>query len=84
MFLEGLKFGLGLVAGMSVLSVLSLLAVVVVELFSYRQRKRRGYMYAANARSLRHARPQIRERAVFCFRFRADDWIPMRDKTKHL
>lgn len=84
MFLEGLKFGLGLVAGMSVLSVLSLLGIVVVELLSYWQRKRRGRMYVAKTRALQRVTRQIREHAVFCFRFRTDDWIRMRDKTKHL
>ena len=84
MFLEGLKFALGFVAGMSVLWVLCLLGIALVELFSYWQRKRRGRMYVAQARALQRVAPQIREHAVYCFRFRTDDWIRMRDKTKHL
>lgn len=84
MFLEGLKFALGFVAGMSILSGLLILALAVAELFAHWRKKRRCRLWETKARGLQRVMPQIREHAVFCFRFRTDDWIPTRDKTKYL
>lgn len=84
MFLAGLKFALGFVTGMSILSGLSLLALAGADLFTHWRKRRRRRLWETRARALRHVMPQIREHAVFCFRFRTDDWIETRDKTKYL
>jgi len=84
MFLAGLKFALGLVAGLVLLSGVATLGLIGAELFDYWRKKRRRLQWKAKVSTLRRATLQFHERAVFCFRFRTDDWIPMRDKSEYL
>ncbi len=84
MFLEGLKFALGLIAGLCVFSGMSVLALVGVELFALWRRKRLCRMYAAQAHALKHVLPPIMEHAIFCFRFCSDDWLSIHEKNERL
>ena len=84
MFLAGLKFALGLIAGMSIFLGMLVLALMGAELFGYWRKKRQRRLDVTNARALKHVMPQIRESAVFCFCFRTDDWLRTRDATKYL
>ncbi len=84
MFLLGLKFALGFAAGLSLCSGVFVLALVGAELLAQWRKRRQCGLYAAKARAPQSAMPPIRERAVFCFCFRTNDWIPTRDKTKYV
>jgi hypothetical protein len=61
-----------------------MLGIIGAELFDRLRKRRRRLQWEVKARALHHRTPQFRELAVFCFRFRTDDWILMRDKSKHL
>lgn len=84
MFLAGLKFALGLVVGLTFLSGVATLGLIGAELFDRGRKGRQRRLYEAKSRALQHVMPQIRERAVFCFRFRTNDWMRTRDKSEHL
>jgi hypothetical protein len=86
MLFTGLKFALGLAVGLVLLSGFAVLGLIGAELFARWRKKRRHRLWEAKARAPHHDRatPRFRERTVFCFRFRTDDWIPMRDKSEHL
>jgi hypothetical protein len=84
MFLAGLKFALGLVVGLTLISGVAMLGLIGAELFGRWRKRRQRRLYEARSRALLHVMPQIREHAVFCFRFRTDDWIRVRDKSEHL
>ncbi len=83
MFLAGLKLALGLVAGLILLSGVAMLGIIGAELFDRWRKKRRRLQWEVKARALRRVTPQFRERAVFCFCFRTDDWIRSRKETKY-
>ncbi len=78
MFLDGLKFALGIIAGISIFSGMFVLALVGAELFALWRRERGRRLYPARTRV-----SQIRERVVFCFHFHTSDWIRMRDETRY-
>lgn len=84
MFLEGLKFALGLIVGGFLLTGMFALAIGGAELFAYWRRKRRRPQREAKARALRCATPLLRECAVFHFFYCTEDWIPTPDKSEHL
>ena len=84
MFLAGLKFALGLVVGLVFLSGIATLGLIGAELFDHWRKKRRHRLWEARVRAHRCAMPQFRERAVFQFRYRSDDWIPTPDKSEYL
>lgn len=84
MFVAGLKFALGLVVGWTLLLSVAALALTGAARFDRWREERRRLQWKAKVHALRHGTPQFRERAVFCFHFRTDDWIPTCDKTEHL
>ena len=83
MFLAGLKFALGLVTGLGLLAGLIVLTFVCMDLFTTWRKKHRPRMWEPKARSSQRAIPRFRERAVFQFSYRSDDWIPVPDKSEH-
>lgn len=84
MFLEGLKFVMGLIVGGFLLTGMLALAIGGAELFVYWRRKRRRPQREAKARALRCATLRLRECAVFHFFYCTEDWIPTPDKSEHL
>lgn len=84
MFLAGLKFALGLVVGLVLLLGVVTLGLIGAELFDHWRRKRRHRLWEAKVRALRCATPQFRERVVFQFFYRSDDWVPTPDKSEYL
>jgi hypothetical protein len=84
MFLAGLQLALGLVVGLTLLSGVAMLAMIGAASFDRWRRERRRLQWEAKARALGRATPQFRERAVFCFRFRTNDWIAAPDKSEYL
>lgn len=83
MFLAGLKFALGLVVGLTLLPGVVILGIVGAVLFD-RWRRERRFRRMAKARDPHRATPRFRERAVFCFRFDADDWKRKRPLSESL
>jgi hypothetical protein len=84
MFLAGLKFALGLAVGMPLLLCVAVFALIGMARFDRWLEKRKRLQWEAKTHALRHATPRFRERAVFCFRFRTDDWIATHDKSEYL
>jgi hypothetical protein len=84
MFLAGLKFALGLAVGAVLLSGVAMLGIIGTELFDRWRKKRQHVLWKAKTRVQRGAMPQFRERAVFQFCYRSDDWIPTPDKSEYL
>ena len=84
MFLAGLKFALGLVVGWTLLSGVAILALLAAVRLDCWREKRRRLQWEVKARALRCTMPEFRECAVFCFRFRTDNWRSKYDKTEHL
>jgi len=84
MFLAGFQFALGLLVGLILISAVAMLGLIGAELFDRWRKRRQHRLYEAKSRVLQHVMPQIREHAIFCFRFRTDDWIRLRDKFEHL
>jgi uncharacterized membrane protein YbaN (DUF454 family) len=83
MFLAGLKFVLAVVVAMPFLLVVAALALIGVARFDRWLERRSRLQWEAKTRALPHATPRFRERAVFCFRFRTDDWIATSDKSEY-
>jgi hypothetical protein len=84
MFLAGLKFALGLVAGLSLFAGILISAVIGAELLSCWRKKHRLRLCKTNTRARRRTVPHFQERAVFRSFYRFDDWIPTPDKSEHL
>jgi hypothetical protein len=84
MFLAGLKFALGLAAGLVFLSGLGMLGLAGADLSTRWRKKRQRSLWKERARALRHVMPLLRERVVFRFFYRTGDWLPERDKSEHL
>jgi hypothetical protein len=83
MFLAGLKFALGLITGGVLLAGMLALVLGGAELFAYWRKKRPHRLWGAEARAQPRAMPRFRERAVFQFSYRSDDWIPTQDKSEY-
>lgn len=84
MFLTGMKFALGFIAGLCTFSEIYFLAIVGAAAFSNWQQRRRHRLWRERGGRSQHPAPKFRERAVFCFRFRTDDWITAGKKTEYL
>ena len=84
MFLAGLKIALGIAVGMPLFLCVAALALIGVARFDRWLERRSRLQWEAKTRALPHATPRFREHAVFCFRFRADDWIATSDKSEYL
>jgi hypothetical protein len=84
MFLAGLKFALGLIAGGFLLTGMLALAIGGAELFAYWRKKRPHRLWRAKTHAQRRAMPRFRERAFFQFSYRSDDWLPAPSKTESL
>ena len=84
--LAGLKFALGLAAGLShfsgTLLLLLILLIAMDRLVGWRK-KRRRHLQGAKARASQRTMPRFRERVVFQFFYRSDDWIPVPDKSEY-
>ena len=83
MFLSGLTFALGFIAGMSIFSGMFHLVLAGVDQLVGWQKRRWRRLCTSKVRTPQYVVPQIRERVVFCFRFRTDDWMRMRDETEY-
>jgi hypothetical protein len=83
MFLAGLKFALGLAVGMPLLLCVAAFALIGVARFDRWLERRRRLQWEAKARVSQRTMPRFRERAVFQFFYRSDDWIPVPDKSEH-
>jgi|GEM_PF-3280123 hypothetical protein len=85
MFLAGLKFVLGIVAGLTLLSVIATAAMMTVDLFVRWRKRHLEALWKAKERALRRGvAQQFREHAVFCLHFHTDDWLSERDKDARL
>jgi hypothetical protein len=82
MFLEGLKFALGLVAGWVLFSGLVFLTIVCVEIFARWREKHRPCLWRTKVQTMQSVLPQISERVVLRFSYHTDDWIPASDKSE--
>jgi hypothetical protein len=82
MFLAGLKFALGLITGGVLLTGMLALAIGCAEQFAYWRKKRPHRLWAQKTHAQRRAMSRLRERAVFQFLYRTNDWIPTSDKTE--
>jgi hypothetical protein len=84
MFLAGLKFALGLVVGLLLFAGIFMLSLIATDRFAGWRKRRQHHLDADRARVFKHVMPQVRKCAVFCFRFRTDDWKQVPRKTEHL
>jgi hypothetical protein len=84
MFLEGLKLALGLVTGLGLFAGILGFVIIGPELFAHWRKKHRRRLWETKACALRRAMPRFRERAVFQFSYRTNDWISTPDKSEHL
>jgi hypothetical protein len=84
MFLAGLKFALGLVVGLSLLSGIATLGIFVTAIFDGWRKKRRGRLWNAKSLAQSSTPLQFRERAVFQLNYRTDDWLLESDKPERL
>jgi hypothetical protein len=84
MFLAGLKFALGLVVGLLLVSGIFFLSLIAMDLLAYWRKKCRRRLWEAKARAPLRAVLRFRERAVFQFFYRSDDWLSVPDKTEFL
>lgn len=82
MFLAGLKFALGLVLGLTLLSGFATLGLIGAELYDRWRQKYNFCLQKERVRALRHPMPPIR--VSFRFLYRTDDWIAEHHKAKDL
>jgi hypothetical protein len=84
MFLAGLKFALGLVVGLLLVSGIFFLSLIAMDLLAGWRKRRQRHLDAGRTHVLKHVMPQVTERALFCFFFRSDDWKQVPRKTKYM
>lgn len=84
MFLAGLEFALGIVAGLTLLLGVATLGIMGAELIDRWRKKQHSLQQEVRILVLRRVMPPDRERAVLCFRFRSDDWLSKSGKTEYL
>jgi hypothetical protein len=83
MFLAGLIFALGLVVGTTFFVGVAAFALIGAARFDRWRERRRRFQWEAKAHAQLRANPQLREHAVFCFRFRTGDWLSKSGKTEY-
>lgn len=82
MFLMGVKFALGLVAGWSIALGIVCLVLAGAAFIPEWRAKRRRRLWRARERVRQPVAPGFREQAVLCFRLHTDDWIAKRNKSE--
>ena len=84
MFISGLEFAVGLVAGVTLLLGVAALGIIGAELIDRWRKKQRSLQQKAKSLVPHCVMPPDRERAVLCFRFRSDDWLSKSSKTEYM